>query len=89
MALAILPQDRGSADPCAESADLHALSVELINSEQLTPFEAETQAVALIDELNAYAAIWDADASLAGHPDARPSPIQPLVTACLQLALLE
>ncbi len=89
MALAILPQDRGSADPGAESADLLALTVELIESEQLTPFEAETQAVALIDDLSAYAAIWDADASLAGHPNAAPSLGTAPITAGMHLALLE
>ncbi len=89
MALAILPQDRGSADPCAESADLLALTVELIESEQLTPFEAETQAVALVDELSAYAAIWDADASLAGHPGIRPNSVKPTFPAGMQLSLLE
>ncbi len=89
MALAILPQDRDSADPCAESADLLALTVELIDSEQLTPFEAETQAVVLIDELYAYAAIWDADASLAGHPDACLHSCKATVPVGMQHALLE
>jgi hypothetical protein len=92
MALAILSQDRGSADPCAETADQLALTAELVDAEQITPFEAETQAVALIDELTAYAAVWDADAASAGNPDARPMPALPigtLATLPVQLALLE
>ena len=89
MALAILPQDRGSAEPYAEAADLFALTVELIDSEHLTPFEAETQAAALIDELNAYAVIWDTDAALAGNPDACPTSGKPSVPPRKHLVLLE
>ncbi len=72
MAHAILPQDRGSAVPCAEPADLPALVAELIEAEGLSPLEAQSQALALVGELHAYATVWDADATLAGHPDALP-----------------
>lgn len=72
MAHAILPQDRGLAHPGAEPDDLPALVAELIEADGLSPLEEQSQALSLVPELHAYATVWNADAALAGHPDAVP-----------------
>ncbi len=48
--------------------DLHALAAELVLDEGLSPVEAISQALALQENLLAFAALWDVDAGLAGHP---------------------
>ncbi len=72
MAHAILPQDCGSTDPYAEAADLLALAAELTQTEGLNPLEAQSQALALMDPLHAYAVVWDADAAKHGNPEGLP-----------------
>jgi hypothetical protein len=75
MALAIVPSNRNSGIPCPEfdvPDDFTALVHELMSDEQVTELEASGHALALIDYLQAFAASWDADAHMAGNPDASP-----------------
>ncbi len=61
--------------PVVESADpLLALADELMADDGLTPLEAQSQALALLDDLDAYAAVWDAHAFASGNPIA-PLPV--------------
>jgi hypothetical protein len=71
MADAIVPPNRNSGPSTLEfdvADDFTALVRELMAEQHLAACEAQGHALELIDELHAYAVVWDTDAGLAGNP---------------------
>jgi hypothetical protein len=86
MASSIVP---AACKPADASDDFTLLVEELMADEQLSRHEASANALDLLDELTAYALIWNFDATIAGNPDALPKmDCSRCVSAVLPLDLL-
>jgi hypothetical protein len=72
MAVASVAHAASHACTSCTSDDFTALVAELITDEHLTELEAQSQAVALLNDLDAYAAVWDSWAWSLGNTAAYP-----------------
>lgn len=70
MAVASVAYAASPSCTLSASDDFAALVADLITDEHLTDLEAQSQAVALLDDLDTYVTVWDSWAWSFGNADA-------------------